>query len=450
MPEAAAALGRAPRRVFLTVGRLELRPSRPRPSTITSCAPSSRSAMPCRCRASSRIQRPRPIRRSRTSERCMRRRTASRSLVTKNSGGAATYGKIAAARDARACRSSWSRGPQKPDAPSGRGASDAALAWLEASRPRLRSAGACRRKAARHRARHEPRRAGADDDERRHVGRDPAASASVRTVMASSARPTARAKITGVSGPRTRPRAQAPRRAARAARTRSGCRARSRNRPRAPLASAARSPSQGLRLSESEMAQKSPPSGAPTRAAAASIAVMPGSTVIGRRARPDRRSSASNTAAAMANTPGSPPETTATRRPSAARPSAKRARSSSTRLSEAWRRWPGGAGHAVEIGAVADEIGRVGERLRRRRREPARIAGAEADDGERAGRAHTPPPETGHEDHREVGRLVVRLVGERADALARHGAALHIDGAFEKARRRRAPRGPSAGGAQAS
>ena len=35
---------------------------------------------------------------------------------------------------------------------------------------------------------------------------------------------------------------------------------------------------QGFRLSESEMAQKSPPSGAPTSAAAASIAVTPGST----------------------------------------------------------------------------------------------------------------------------------------------------------------------------
>ena len=35
---------------------------------------------------------------------------------------------------------------------------------------------------------------------------------------------------------------------------------------------------QALRLSDSEMAQKSPPSGAPTSAAAASIAVTPGST----------------------------------------------------------------------------------------------------------------------------------------------------------------------------
>src|SRR6185437_16004766 len=40
---------------------------------------------------------------------------------------------------------------------------------------------------------------------------------------------------------------------------------------------------QGLRLSESEMAQKSWPSGAPSRAAAACIAVTPGATAMSRR-----------------------------------------------------------------------------------------------------------------------------------------------------------------------
>jgi hypothetical protein len=49
-------------------------------------------------------------------------------------------------------------------------------------------------------------------------------------------------------------------------------------------------------------------------------------------------STASNTAEAMAKTPGSPPDTTTTSRPVAASDSAWRARSSSTRLSEAWRR----------------------------------------------------------------------------------------------------------------
>ena len=39
---------------------------------------------------------------------------------------------------------------------------------------------------------------------------------------------------------------------------------------------------QALRLSDSEMAQKSPPSGAPTSAAAASMAVTPGSTLMSR------------------------------------------------------------------------------------------------------------------------------------------------------------------------
>jgi hypothetical protein len=75
-----------------------------------------------------------------------------------------------------------------------------------------------------------------------------------------------------------------------------------------------------LRLSDSEIAQKSAPSGAPRRAAAASIAVMPGSTRMSRsRQCAGPCSTASNTAAAMANTPGSPPETTATCRPATAR-----------------------------------------------------------------------------------------------------------------------------------
>ena len=95
-----------------------------------------------------------------------------------------------------------------------------------------------------------------------------------------------------------------------------------------------------LRLSDSEMAQKSPPSGAPTSAAAASIAVTPGSTRMSSvRHAGSPASTASKTAAAMANTPGSPPDTTATWRPDAASASAWRARSSSTRLSEAWRHW---------------------------------------------------------------------------------------------------------------
>ena len=73
--------------------------------------------------------------------------------------------------------------------------------------------------------------------------------------------------------------ARTPRRAAMAARARSDCRARSRSRRRPRRRAGARSASHGLRLSESDSAQKSWPSGAPTRAATASIAVTPGTMV---------------------------------------------------------------------------------------------------------------------------------------------------------------------------
>ncbi len=103
--------------------------------------------------------------------------------------------------------------------------------------------------------------------------------------------------------------------------------------------------SQGLRLSDSEMAQKSCPSGAPTRAATANMAEMPGitSTSMSRHSGAPR-SIASNTALAMANTPVSPEETTATCRPAAESSSACRARLISSRLSEAWRISPGRGG----------------------------------------------------------------------------------------------------------
>ena len=77
--------------------------------------------------------------------------------------------------------------------------------------------------------------------------------------------------------------------------------------------------SQGLRLSDSEIAQKSWPSGAPTRAATASIAVTPGTIATSSvRHAASPLSICSHTAAAMANTPGSPPDTSATCAPCAA------------------------------------------------------------------------------------------------------------------------------------
>ncbi len=72
------------------------------------------------------------------------------------------------------------------------------------------------------------------------------------------------------------------------------------------------------------------------RAATASMAVTPGTMLrsIARHAG-GPASIASQTAAAMAKTPGSPPETTATFAPSAAFSSAALARDISSRLSEA-------------------------------------------------------------------------------------------------------------------
>ena len=61
--------------------------------------------------------------------------------------------------------------------------------------------------------------------------------------------------------------------------------------------------SHGVSRSESEMAQKSWPSGAPARAAAACMAEMPGATTISMRARRPGKppvSRHSNTSAAMA------------------------------------------------------------------------------------------------------------------------------------------------------
>ena len=150
---------------------------------------------------------------------------------------------------------------------------------------------------------------------------------------------------------------------------------------------------QALRLSESEIAQKSPPSGAPTSAAAASIAVTPGSTLMSRSRHagsPD--STASNTAAAMANTPGSPPDTTATWRPD----SGKRQREPRAIEFDAIVRSVAALvvarGNAVEIGTVAHEVGGARQRGLRRRRHQLGLAGPRADHHERAVHSRLPSP----------------------------------------------------------
>ena len=88
---------------------------------------------------------------------------------------------------------------------------------------------------------------------------------------------------------------------------------------------------------------KSCPSGAPTRDATAWAAVMPGTIRTG-TSRHWSSSAVSITAAAMANTPGSPEDTTATRRPRLARSRAMAARSASTLLSDGCRFWPARCG----------------------------------------------------------------------------------------------------------
>ena len=106
------------------------------------------------------------------------------------------------------------------------------------------------------------------------------------------------------------------------------------------------------------MAQKSCPSGAPIRAAAANMAEMPGITSMSSaRHAGGPASIASNTALAMANTPASPDDTTATSRPGGGQ--CQRVAGAVQFLAVV-----GGVadlavaqGTARQIGAVADQIG---------------------------------------------------------------------------------------------
>ena len=97
--------------------------------------------------------------------------------------------------------------------------------------------------------------------------------------------------------------------------------------------------SQGFNRSDNDTMPKSCPSGAPTRLATACAAVIPGTIRTG-TSRHCGSSATSSTAAAMANTPGSPEDTTATRRPRLAISNAMAARSASTLLSERCLRCP--------------------------------------------------------------------------------------------------------------
>ena len=96
MPQAVTALGESPRRVFLTVGRLELAPfaAAPQHTYLVRTIEPLGDALPVPNVIAIRDRPPFHER----AERGLMRREAVEVLVTKNSGAAATYPKIAAAR----------------------------------------------------------------------------------------------------------------------------------------------------------------------------------------------------------------------------------------------------------------------------------------------------------------------------------------------------------------
>ena len=114
---------------------------------------------------------------------------------------------------------------------------------------------------------------------------------------------------------------------------------------------ASRSPSQGFRLSESEITQKSWPSGAPSRAAAASMAEIPGRTGCRERATAGSRSPRHRAPPPPWRRCGDRRPTPRTSVPLAARRSASSARGRSRRDCR-WRCafWPGVTGNARHIG----------------------------------------------------------------------------------------------------
>ena len=164
----------------------------------------------------------------------------------------------------------------------------------------------------------------------------------------------------------------------------------------------------GFRLSESDMAQKSWPSGAPSRAAAACIAETPGDHGDVERAPAGSSSIASNNAAAIAKTPGSPPETTATSRPSPARrerkPGAGEFVAIVARMARAVR---SRSASRVDIGRIADDVGCGCDRGGGLGRHPSAGPGPSPTIAEPV--RSRPPAPAWHEDHREIGRGVVAL-----------------------------------------
>jgi precorrin-6A/cobalt-precorrin-6A reductase len=128
MDEAVRALGGAPRRVFLTVGRLELPPFAAAPQhvyLVRTIEPIG-DALPVPAVIPIQDRAPFDAR----EERRLMERERIDVVVTKNSGGAATYPKIAAARALGLPVIVVAR-PQKPSGVEEAGTAEAALEWLE-------------------------------------------------------------------------------------------------------------------------------------------------------------------------------------------------------------------------------------------------------------------------------------------------------------------------------
>ncbi|MHC2105164.1 cobalt-precorrin-6A reductase [Methylobacterium sp.] len=127
MEQAVAALGPAPRRVFLTIGRQEAGAFAvaPQHSYLARSVEPLGSALPVPDLTAIEARGPFDA----TAEAALMRATGTEILVSKNSGGAATYGKIAAARSL-AIPVVMVRRPEKPDVPSVPDAAGA-LRWLE-------------------------------------------------------------------------------------------------------------------------------------------------------------------------------------------------------------------------------------------------------------------------------------------------------------------------------
>jgi len=130
MEAAAAALGEAPRRVFLTVGRLELAPFAAAPwhrYLVRTIEPIG-DALPVPDVTAIRDRGPFDA----AAERALMEAHGVEVLVTKHSGGAATYGKLAAARALGLPVVMVAR-PAKPPVATADSVEDA-LAWIEAHR----------------------------------------------------------------------------------------------------------------------------------------------------------------------------------------------------------------------------------------------------------------------------------------------------------------------------